>query len=426
MVSAPRDARELAGLAGHGGVIARGNGRAYGDSAVGGAATLDMRRLNRMLSFDPDSGVLVAEAGVLLADIIDAFLPRGWFLQVTPGTKFVSLGGAIASDVHGKNHHRDGAFGSFVEWLDLMGPDGAVKRVSRRDNSQLFEWTLGGMGLTGIILRAALRLRPVQSAWIRQRTIVAENLRAAIDAFEGAQEATYSVAWIDCLASGAALGRSLVMLGEHAEADELPAAYRAAPLSSPLKRKRRVPFDAPAKALNRHTVRAFNALYWRKGCRGPAETLIDWDTYFYPLDAILGWNRIYGRRGFVQFQCVVPLDGAERSLAALLTETARAGQGSFLAVLKRLGAQESRFSFPMEGYTLALDFPANPTTLALLDRLDRITLEHGGRFYLAKDARLPARTFHAADPRAAEFVAMRQEASLDRAFASGQSNRLLL
>ncbi|SDI62677.1 FAD-binding oxidoreductase [Alloyangia pacifica] len=426
LVTAPRTESEVSTLARHGGVIARGNGRAYGDSALGGAATLDMRRMNRILSFDPATGVLVAEAGLLLADIITTFLPRGWFPYVTPGTKFVSLGGAIASDVHGKNHHCDGAFGSFVEWVDLVGADGKMRRLSRSDNDPLFEWTLGGMGLTGVILRAAIRLRPVESGWIRQRTIVAPNLRAAMAGFEEAQDATYSVAWIDCLATGCALGRSLIMLGEHARVEEVPDAFRASPLSTPTKKKRTVPFDAPALALNRYSVKAFNALYWRKGQGGPEEVLIDWDSYFYPLDAILGWNRIYGRRGFVQFQCALPLDRAEAGLIALLTATARAGQGSFLAVLKRFGAQDSRFSFPMEGFTLALDFPANPKTFALLDQLDRITLAHGGRFYLAKDARLSASTFHEADPRAAQYRDLRRGAGLDHAFASAQSQRLLL
>ncbi len=425
-VAAPRDEAELRELAGQGGVVARGNGRAYGDSAMGAAATLDLRRLDRMLSFDAATGVLVAEAGVILGDVIAAFLPRGWFPYVTPGTKFVSLGGAIAADVHGKNHHVDGAFGTFVEWVDVMDAAGAVTRASREANSELFEWTVGGMGLTGVILRAAIRLRPVESAWIVQETVPAPSLAEAMAAFEAADDATYSVAWIDCLASGASLGRSLVMTGEHAPALELDHEHRGQPFRTPAKRRLSVPFDAPGIALNRFTVKAFNALYWRRGLRAPREALVDWDSYFYPLDAILGWNRIYGRRGFVQFQCALPLESSEAGLTALLTETAAAGQGSFLAVLKRFGAQQSRFSFPMAGYTLALDFPANARTLALLDRLDAITLDHGGRFYLAKDARLPAAVLHRADARAAAFRDMRRDAGLDRAFASAQSERLLL
>ncbi|ANT63403.1 FAD-linked oxidase (plasmid) [Salipiger sp. CCB-MM3] len=425
-VASPRDEAELRASVAGGGRIARGNGRSYGDSSVGSALSLSMRRMNRMLAFDTESGQLVAEAGVLLGDVIDAFLPRGWFPYVTPGTKFVTLGGIIAADAHGKNHHRDGSFGAFVDWIDLLREDGRVVRLSRDDNTELFDWTLGGMGLTGVILRAAIRLRPVETGWIRQRTLVAPNLDAALSSFEAEQDATYSVAWIDCLAKGPSLGRSLLMLGEHAGLDELPEPFGQAPLKVPSRKKRRVPFDAPSAALNRYSVKLFNALYWRKGVRGAGAQLVDWDSYFYPLDAVLGWNRIYGRKGFMQFQCVLPLESSRAGLTALLTETARAGQGSFLAVLKRLGAARGGMSFPMPGYTLALDFPVNRRTLALLDRLDEIALAHGGRFYLAKDARMTAQTLHHADPRAARLREMRRDAGIDRAFASAQSERLLL
>jgi FAD/FMN-containing dehydrogenase len=385
-----------------------------------------MRRLNRMLAFDPVSGTLVAEAGVVLGDIISAFLPRGWFPLVTPGTKFVTLGGAIAADVHGKNHHKDGSFRACVEWVDVMGPDGAVRRCAPGGTDGLFDHTLGGMGLTGVILRAAIRLRPVASAWIRQTSIAAANLQAAMAAFESAQDATYSVAWIDCLGTGRALGRSLVMLGEHADPADLPADRAAAPFQLRPKRKLQVPFDFPGLALNSLTVRAFNALYYWAGRRKTGETLVDWDSYFYPLDAILGWNRIYGRKGFAQFQCVLPLERSEAGLTALLTETARAGAGSFLAVLKRFGAQQSAFSFPMEGYTLALDFPVTPRILALLDRLDAITLSHGGRFYLAKDSRMRGATLQAADGRCNEFRAYRTGQGYHGRFHSAQAERLAL
>ena len=230
-VLAPRDLdalRDLVVSAPH--VIARGNGRAYGDSAINPDATIRMRHFDHMIAFDPATGQLVAEAGVLLGDIIAAFLPRGWFPMVSPGTKFVTLGGAIAADVHGKNHHKDGSFRTCVDWVEIMGPDGETHRCGPDDDPVLFDHTLGGMGLTGIILRAAIRLRPVESAWIRQTTIAAPNLRAAMAAFEEAQDATYSVAWIDCLGTGAQLGRSLVMLGEHATRADLPPDRAAAPL----------------------------------------------------------------------------------------------------------------------------------------------------------------------------------------------------
>lgn len=425
-IATPRDASELPALLGQGGVVARGNGRAYGDSAIGAAATLDMRRMNRLIAFDEETGQLVAEAGTLIADIIATFLTRGWFPFVTPGTKFVSLGGAIAADVHGKNHHIDGSFGAFVDWVEVMGAKGEVMRASREENPDLFAWTVGGMGLTGVILRAAIRLRRVESAWITQESVLAPSLRDAMDSFEAADDAPYSVAWIDCLASGASLGRSLVMTGEHVRAADLPRQHQGHPFRTPAKRRVTMPCDAPAFALNRFSVRAFNALYWKRASRGPRKALVDWDSYFYPLDAILGWNRIYGRRGFVQFQCALPLESSEAGLTALLAETAATGQGSFLAVLKRFGDQHSRFSFPMAGYTLALDFPATAKTLTLLDRLDAITVDHGGRFYLAKDARLSAAVLHRADPRATTFQDMRRASGLDRSFASAQSERLLL
>ncbi len=420
----PRDEDALRAALADGPAIARGNGRAYGDSAMHPRSTLDMRGFERMLDFDPGSGVLVAEAGVILGDIISTFLPRGWFPLVTPGTKFVTLGGMLAADVHGKNHHRDGSMRACVDWIEVMGPDGCVERL--RPGEERFDWTLGGMGLTGLILRAAIRLQRVESGWIRQTLIPAADLDAAMEAFEAHAGARYSVAWIDCLSPAPALGRSLVMLGEHAARDELPQTHGGAPFVVPRRRALRVPMDAPAFLLSGPLIRAFNALHHARGSRAAGTRLVDWDSYFYPLDALLGWNRIYGRRGFVQFQCALPLDASRDGLSAMLRRIATAGQGAFLAVLKRFGPGEGRFSFPMEGYTLALDFPVNRRSLALLDELDRITIDHGGRFYLAKDARMSATTMRAADPRAEGFAAMRREQGLHSAFASAQSERLAL
>lgn len=423
---APRSEAELAALIAEGRVVARGNGRSYGDTAIGAATTLDMRRFDRMLSFNPATGQLVAEAGVLLSDVIDSFLPRGWFPLITPGTKLITLGGAIAADVHGKNHHVDGSFRSCVDWIDLMGPDGSVSRCSQTENPELFGWTMGGMGLTGVILRCAIRLRAVKSAWIRQQMIPADNLDTAISIFERTMDTTFSVAWIDCAAQGEKMGRSLVMLGEHADAAEVPPRYRATPLKARRHRNITFPMNAPGFALNPLTVRAFNAAYFAMGNRKAGDSIVDFDSFFYPLDAILKWNRLYGRRGFMQFQCVLPKDSARDGLARLLTAITQSGQASFLSVLKRFGAQDSPISFPMEGYTLALDFPHNRKSLALMPELDAITLDHGGRFYMAKDSRVPAQTFAEADARAADFAAWRRDAGLAGAFASAQSERLNL
>lgn len=405
-------------------LIGRGLGRSYGDSALNPAGVMLSARLDRMISFDPESGVLVAEAGVTLAGIIAAMLPRGFFLPVTPGTKFVTLGGAVASDVHGKNHHHDGSFGDHVLWFDLADGEGQVLRCSPSENAELFHLTFGAMGLTGIVLRVALRLRPVSSAWIAQRTLVAADLDAAIDLFEAHHAAPYSVAWIDCLARGEQLGRSLIYLGRHAEVGTLDPVRARAPLSAPPRRPRRVPFDAPGFALNRLSVSLFNRLYYARGRGAEAERLIDWDSYFYPLDSLLEWNRIYGRRGFAQYQCALPLAGARDGLAALLDAIAAAGCGSFLSVLKRFGpgAPQRPLSFPVEGYTLALDFPVSAAALRLLDRLDAITCAAGGRLYLAKDSRMTADTFRSGyGPGLDRVRAVRAGAGR---FASCQSQRL--
>lgn len=407
-------------------LIARGNGRAYGDSALNPSSTLDMRLFNRMLAFDPASGLLVGEGGLLLADVLASFLPRGWFPYVTPGTKFVTLGGMVATDVHGKNHHRDGGIGNFVDWIDLACADGAVRRCSRTQNADLFAWTIGGMGLTGVILRAAIRLRPVQTGWIRQTLVPVTDLAGAMDAFDKAQAATYSVAWIDCYSTGARRGRSIVMLGEHASLDDLPEDKREARFAMAGRRKVTMPINLPGGALNKPAIRIFNSAYYWAQQRKPRTALVPWDSFFYPLDAILKWPRMYGRKGFAQFQCVLPDGSARRGLEALLAEISAGRSGSFLAVLKRLGAQGSGISFPMPGYTLALDFPISPTTLALMERLDEITVRHGGRFYLAKDARMRAETLAGADPRTGDFRRFREQAQMTSHFRSAQSDRLAL
>ncbi|PWK58085.1 FAD-binding oxidoreductase [Roseicyclus mahoneyensis] len=421
-VARARDASDVVAALAQGPLIARGNGRAYGDSAVSPGLTLDMRGMDRMLSFDKVRGVLVAEAGVLLAEVIAAFLPRGWFPAVTPGTKFVTLGGAIAADVHGKNHHLDGSFGAFVDWVEVMDAKGCVRRAEA--GSEAFGWTVGGMGLTGVILRAQIRLRPVETGWIVQDMRATQTLEATIDMMDATLSAPYSVAWLDCVTTGVMMGRGLVMLGRHATLDDLPRADRRKPLVTPRKPTLRLPFDLPAAALNGITRRAFNALYYWNGRRKPGPRLVDWDSYFYPLDAILDWNRGYGRAGFLQFQCALPQEAAKPGMSALLGAIARSGEASVLSVLKRFGAQSGPFSFPMAGYTLALDFPANDRSLRLMERLDAITLDHGGRFYLAKDARMPRAVLEAADTRVAAFRAMRAATGAAGRFVSVQSERL--
>jgi FAD/FMN-containing dehydrogenase len=409
----------LAVLAAEPALIARGNGRAYGDAALNPAATLSMLDVRGVLAFDPVSGRVRAEAGLLLGDLIAQVLPQGWFVPVTPGTRFVSLGGAVAADVHGKNHHVAGGFSAHVEGLELALADGRVLACSATQHPEIFAATCGGMGLTGVILTVTLRLLRVETALIRQQTRRCPNLADAMAALEAARD-TYSVAWIDCLARGAALGRSLLFLGEHARRDEVPA--ERAGLVPARRRALRVPVDFPSWALNRWSVAAFNELYWRRARPGTA--LVDYDTYFYPLDAVLEWNRIYGRAGFVQYQCVLPKAASAAGLTALLTRISMAGAGSFLSVLKLFGAQRGVLSFPMEGFTLALDFPASRKTFALLDELDAIVADHGGRLYLAKDARMPADMFRRGYPRLGDFQALRAQVDPAGKFWSVQSRRV--
>ncbi|MBV9537442.1 MAG: FAD-binding oxidoreductase [Acidisphaera sp.] len=400
------------------GAIARGNGRSYGDSSLSPSATVFTRRLDRMLRFEPKSGILTCEAGVLLADIVALFVPRGWFPPVTPGTKFVTIGGMIAADVHGKNHHAVGSFCDHVRWIDLALGDGTVLRCSREEHSDLFAATCGGMGLTGLVLRAAFAMQPIANGWIEQEVKRAPNLRTVMQMFEASTGRTYSVAWIDCLAGGANLGRSVLFLGEHARTT-VPQISRP----QPRRRSRAVPIDFPALALNRPSVRAFNTLYYAR--QKPGTGLIDIDRYFYPLDALREWNRIYGARGFVQYQCVLPAETSAAGLAELLAASSRDGTPSFLAVLKLMGRSSfGHLSFPMPGYTLALDFPATEATMRLLDRFDAIVSAHGGRIYLAKDARVGRAAMQAGYPRLTEFREVRRRYGLDRRFRSAQSERL--
>ncbi|MEM7710345.1 MAG: FAD-binding oxidoreductase [Pseudomonadota bacterium] len=405
------------------GVVARGLGRSYGDAAIGRETTLAATGLDRMRSFDPETGLLHVEAGVSLAEIIATFLPRGYFPPVVPGTRFVTVGGMIASDVHGKNQHNDGTFGDHVQWFSLALPDGTMLRCSPEENPELFRATIGGMGLTGVILEAAFRLKPVKSGWIRQTTHVARNLSEAITLLRQTGAATYTVAWIDVLARGEALGRSLILEGEHAPPDALSPRQERFPSGG--NGKLGVPVDMPGWLLNKRSVSAFNALYYRRGVRAAREpALVPWDAYFFPLDGILHWNRIYGTRGFVQHQCVIPDAAAETALAEILDRLSARGEGSFLAVLKRLAPAAGLMSFPMGGITLALDLPVSEGRLSLLAEIDRLVAGAGGRIYLAKDACQSRDTLHAGYPHIDRFREIRKNTGSTSRMASKLSERL--
>lgn len=408
------------------GWIPRGAGRSYGDAAVGEAATVDMRRLNRFRGFDPGTGLLDAEAGVTLSEVIDVFLPKGWFPYATPGTQFVTLGGAAAADVHGKNHHLEGGFGRSVTRMRLATPRDGVLTASPDQEPELFAATIGGMGLTGIMLDMQVRLRPVETGWIRQRTRVVKNLGEMLQVL-GHDQATYSVAWIDCLARGASLGRGLVYLGEHAALAELDERASRDRFPSRRARRLRAPFEAPDVLLNPYSMRAFNELYFRKGAlAADQEQLVGWEPYFYPLDGVLEWNLLYGKRGFLQHQCVIPWATAEGAIAEILDRVARRGIGSFLAVVKSLGTADGILSFPMEGVTLTLDFPMRDGLLDFLDELDQVVVGANGRIYLAKDARQAPSTFEAGYPALSRWRSLRRASGADQRIRSKLSQRLAL
>jgi decaprenylphospho-beta-D-ribofuranose 2-oxidase len=406
-------------------LIARGAGRAYGDAALNAEnRVVDIQRLNRMLSFDAESGILHAEAGVTLDEIIRVFLSRGFFPTVVPGTRFVTLGGSIASDIHGKSHHRDSSLATHVLWFDLMLSSGEVRRCSREENSDLFWATVGGMGLTGVILELAMRLRRVESAYIKGEIIRVANVDEAIEIFERT-DSQYgcSMAWIDCVATKGSLGRSVLHVGDFAPRDALPPNLRTEALIPKEKGSPTVPFNLPNFALNSLSVRIFNyAIYATHRDQNPA--LTSYQPFFFPLDSIHNWNRIYGKRGFVQYQCVWPLAESRAGLIETLEAISGSGRASFLAVLKKFGAQEGILSFPMPGYTLALDFPVTDGLLEFLDRLDAMVLKRGGRVYLAKDARMRPDTFRAMYPRFEEWRAAKAKADPNDHFSSTLSRRL--
>lgn len=404
--------------------LARGAGRSYGDAGIGFQRTIALTPMDRLVKFDPDEGLLTVEAGATLADIIQTFLPRGFFPPVVPGTQFVTVGGMIASNIHGKNHHHDGGFGRHLVEIELIGPDGNRIACSETNNPALFRATIGGMGLTGIITAASFRMNRVETPYIRQETLVAANLDEAMRYCEESRDWHYVVAWIDGLGRGSHLGRSLVYRGEHARKDEIDGNEMPARPREGGHPALSVPFFFPPGALNRVSVKAFNEVYYRKGA-AKQKSIVHWAPYFFPLDTIGDWNRIYGRRGFFQHQCVIPKAKSRDGIGEMLERISRRGSPSFLAVLKLLGPDEAGLlSFPMEGYTLAIDFPADRESLALSEELDAIVAAYGGRLYLAKDARQGREIFEQGYPGLGAFRALRQSSGAASKFRSYQSERL--
>ena len=375
-----------------GAVLTRGLGRAYGDAALppeGVEEVAGSRRANRILGLDEATGMLRAEAGLSLLDLNRLLLPQGWFVPVSPGTQHVTLGGMVAADVHGKNHHRSGTIGRHVSSLRLRVPDGRVLEVSREVEAELFRATLGGMGLTGHVLEVALAMEPVPGSSIVSESRRFPRLEPLAEALVASgREWPLTAAWVDGLATGASLGRGVLLVGRWAEDGEAPDSTRdSGPLVS-------VPMDAPSFLLNRASVGAFNALYYRRHSRLPRRVAVSYESFFYPLDVVGSWNRLYGRRGFTQYQCVIPRERGIDGLVRFWRRMHELGGWPFLVVLKDFGAEgEGILSFPRPGFTLALDFPLGAGTGALVAGLNREARTLGGRIYLAKDALSTAEDF---------------------------------
>ncbi len=384
-------------------VLPYGQGRSYGDSCLNeGGTLLDTSQLRRFIAFDELTGTLRCEAGVTLGDILALGVPRGWFLPTSPGTKYVSVGGAIANDVHGKNHHVAGTFGRHVTQLELLRSNGERLICSPSQNSELFRATIGGLGLTGLITWAEIRLRKVSGPFINMESIRFDSLDEFFEIADDSDEHyEFTMAFVDSLATGKNAGRGIFSRGNHAWQKHIPG-------KDGLPRQRlTVPFMAPGFLLNKTTLGLFNTAYYFKQPMKVKVATVPFDTFFYPLDVISHWNRMYGSRGFLQHQCVVPHEGGAEALRKLFGLIADGGEGAFLAVLKKFGDIESpgMLSFPRPGLTLALDFPMKgERTLALLDRMDEVVLEYGGAIYPAKDARMSPRTFEASFPAWREFA----------------------
>ncbi|MBK6266517.1 FAD-binding oxidoreductase [Marivirga sp. S37H4] len=403
-------------------MIARGNGRCYGDASLS-ENVISTLKYHHILFFDKENGIIECESGILFKDLIDFLIPGGWFLPVTPGTKFITLGGAVASDVHGKNHHKEGSFSEHILELKLMTADQEIFTVSKHQNTDLFFATVGGMGLSGLILSVKFRLKKIKTAYISQKQIRTKNLDEVIELFEEYKNFTYTMAWIDCLQQGHKQGRSVMFAGEHTKIEELTVSQQKRPLQIHSRKSLSVPFNLPAFVLNQSSVKLFNSMYYGMH-RTKQNAIIDYDSFFFPLDSILHWNKMYGKSGFIQYQFVLPISDGSEGLKKILNKISEKGWGSFLAVLKLFGKQKSLISFPMEGLTLALDFPIRKGIFEFLNELDVIVIDHGGRIYLSKDARMNRETYLKTYQNAEEFQRIIKKYNPGTQFESYLSKRL--
>ncbi|MDO9521747.1 MAG: FAD-binding oxidoreductase [Pseudohongiella sp.] len=405
--------------------ICFGNGRSYGDVCLNpGGVVWQMRGLNRLIAFDSVTGRLRCQSGVLLQDIQRTLVPQGWMLPVTPGTQLITVGGAIANDVHGKNHHRLGSFGDHVIALDLFRTDGSLLHCSHNSEARMLQATIGGLGLTGIILEAELQLRRINSPWLTTDTVPYRSLDEFFELADSSEQNwEHTVSWIDCLSGRAGHDtRGIFLRANHNNdaAEHNPDTSHKAPTGA---RRLSFPFTPPLSLVNRLSLRPFNELYYRLQARKRGSGTAHYESFFYPLDTLRHWNRMYGPRGFYQYQCVVPKADSREAIARLLNTIQQSGEGSFLAVLKTFGDKTGKglLSFPMPGATLALDFPnRGERSSRLFEQLDAIVSEHAGRIYAAKDALMPRSLFESGYPHLPEFIPMR-----DPGISSALSRRLM-
>lgn len=420
----PHSRQELTMPAGVNQLISRGLGRSYADQATNaGGWVLKTENMNHFLSFNKERGILSCEAGVSLDDIIRNFAPKGWFPMINPGTKYVTIGGAIANDIHGKAHHADGSFVNCVLDFTILLADGRILKVSREENEDLFWANFGGLGLLGTILTATIQLRKIETTYFIQKAIPACNLEEMLDAIEETEDKyRHSVAWIDSLAKGKDLGKGVLVVGNEAKLQDLPPKYQADPLKVAGKPKISVPFYLPSFSLNTFTVGVLNkALYIRqKSGNGP----VHYDGFFFPLDMISDWNRGYGQRGFIQYQFVLPEENGRDNIRRILTEITKSNCIPFLNVLKKFGEGQGILSFPMKGYTFAIDFPITPRLKPFTVKLDKMVLEAGGRIYLGKDAYLDQETFRAMYPQYIKWLEIKKKYDPENYFTSDLARRI--
>src|ERR1700754_1722173 len=420
----PRNEEDVRSDIDMGPLVPRGLGRSYGDQAVNhGKYAAICTKLNHFLDFDEKEGILDCEAGVSVEEIISVFGPKGWLPMICPGTKFVTIGGAIANDIHGKAHHIDGSFVNCVISFTILLADGTTLEASRTENSDLFWANFGGLGLLGVILKAKLKLRKVETTYFRQKSVVIKNLDHMLEALDKYDhEYNYSVAWIDAMAKGKRLGGGVLTLGNAAKLEELPAKLKENPLKIHSTGKLAVPFFLPSFALNGLTVRLLNRVI--AFVQNSPKDFVHYEKFFFPLDAINNWNKGYGKRGFIQYQFVIPEENGKQHLTEILEMIAGSGCTPFLNVFKRMGDGQGILSFPFKGYTLAIDFPVTKNLLSFTPKLDAKVLSAGGRLYLGKDALLHESTFKAMYPQYEQWLAVKRKYDPANQFTSNISRRL--